>query len=431
MKGDSARDIAIEKLVAGKLSARLQEEGRDCPDPETLAAYVERTLPEGERRAWETHLSACRRCQEQVAALVRMNEADELSYEALPPRAPRKVPWLRWAAVAPVLVALVVAALWYPGELRRLLRPPEQAAVSEPGPAEAPSDTSRTRAKDTGRALADRRELAEAEAPRQEAPKPTAELKSPARISVYGSPGSRVERRPGEAGGGVYGLSGEMDKAASITSAERGRKAEVVASTAVSDDLNRLANEGFRANARGLPSAEPAAPPAVAGGEVEARFAARDEELSKEVARSDIASKKAPSREDQRELAQRAAAPSESSVEFHGVIQDRRTWRVGRDGLIQKAAPNGNWEKSASGVKTDLFGISFATPAVGWAVGQAGTVLGTKDGGATWTKLPSPTTEDLVRVGAISETKVNVMARSGRTLQSSDGGRTWKTLGQD
>jgi len=66
---------------------------------------------------------------------------------------------------------------------------------------------------------------------------------------------------------------------------------------------------------------------------------------------------------------------------------------------------------------------------VGWAVGQDGTVLRTADGGATWTRMPSPTSEDLVRVGAISETKVNVITRSGQTLQSSDGGKTWSPLG--
>lgn len=426
MKDDSARDKAIDRLVAGKLSARLRDDGTDCPDAETLAAYVERTLSEGERRTWETHLAACRRCQEQVAELVRMSEADELSYEALPPRAPRRVPWFRWAAVAPVLVALVVTGLWYTGEFDRLLKPPEQAAVSQPEPVEAPSGTSRTRAKDAEKALPVHRELAEAEPPKQEAPKPTAEQKSAPRMSVYGSPGSRVETRPGEGGGVGYGVAEEADIAAA---GEPTRTAEARAPATVSNELSRRAADEFRAAPGAEPSGAPAASRAVVAQAEKSE--ARNEELSKEVARGDVQAKKTVSGGVGAGMAQEVVAPSDSGVEFHGFIRDRRTWRVGRDGLIQKAASNGSWETRPSGVKNDLFSISFATPKVGWAVGQGGTVLRTTDGGATWTRMPNPTSEDLVRVGAINEMKVNVITRSGVTLQSADGGRTWKPLRQE
>lgn len=430
MKNDSARDKAVDKLVAGKLSARLQDEGRDCPDAETLAAYVERTLSNLERQTWETHLAACRFCQEQVAELVRMGEEDELTeVERIAP-ATRKVAGFRWAWAAPALVALVVAGLWYTGEFRHLLRQQEPATAEAPAPP-TPSSTDSLRDKNVQPTSPARRELAEAVPAEQEAAKPSSNLKSAPKISVYGSPGSRVEGAPGLAGGAGYGVSAEKDEAASTTSAERGRLGESGAPAAVSDDLSRVANEEYRAVTGGLPSGAPAAPPAAAGQRAEAKSPSQDVELSKEVARADVQGKKTASAAARGELVQPLAVPSDSGVEFHGFIRDRRTWRVGRGGLIQKAAPNGAWETRPSGVKSDLFDISFATPAVGWAVGQAGTVLGTKDGGTTWTKLPSPTTEDLVRVGAINETKVNVITRSGKTLQSSDGGRSWKTLGQD
>ena len=100
-------------------------------------------------------------------------------------------------------------------------------------------------------------------------------------------------------------------------------------------------------------------------------------------------------------------------------------WRVGRRGLIQNSAANGSWKKRRSGVKTDLNEISFANPAVGWVVGQAGTVLRTTDRGATWTKVLSPTNEDLVHVTAISDLAASVVTRGGLTFTTTDGGKTW------
>ncbi len=102
-------------------------------------------------------------------------------------------------------------------------------------------------------------------------------------------------------------------------------------------------------------------------------------------------------------------------------------WRVGRRGLIQKSDSNGKWKKRKSGVKTDLNDIAFSSPDIGWAVGQAGTILRTTDGGATWTKLPSPTAEDLVHVTAISNQEASVVTRGGQTFITTDGGKTWST----
>lgn len=426
MKDDLARDKAMDRLVADKLRARLQEESRDCPDAETLAAYVERTLSAGERQTWETHLVACRFCQDQVAELVRMSEEDELVEAEKPAPPAHKAARFRWAWAAPALVALVVAGLWYTGEFRSLLRQQPPATVEAPAPP-APSLTSQPQDKDLAPKAPTRRELAEAAPPEQEAAKPPSQPKSAPKISVYGSPGSRIEVGPGEGGGVGYGVGREADAAAiPQPTDERGDVARAGAPPAVSDHLNRTANERYRADAGEKPSAAPSAP-AGALGQI-AKSEARDEGLSKEVSRADTSAKRASR---QAAAAQRLEASSESGVELHGFAEDRRTWRVGRDGLIQKAAPNGTWETRASGVKADLFGISFATPAVGWAVGQSGTVLRTTDGGATWTRMPSPTTEDLIRVGAINEAKVNVITRSGQTLQSADGGRTWKPLRQE
>jgi hypothetical protein len=106
-------------------------------------------------------------------------------------------------------------------------------------------------------------------------------------------------------------------------------------------------------------------------------------------------------------------------------------WRVGRRGLIQSADASGNWTTQASGVEANLLDIVFATPSVGWAVGQTGTVLRTTDGGTTWSQIQIPTRADLVRVTASGEYAARVVTRDGQTFATADGGKSWNVSPQD
>ncbi len=45
------------------------------------------------------------------------------------------------------------------------------------------------------------------------------------------------------------------------------------------------------------------------------------------------------------------------------------------------------WDVQKSGVNDDLWGVSFVNRQVGYAVGEANTLLKTTDGGNTWTAL--------------------------------------------
>jgi hypothetical protein len=100
-------------------------------------------------------------------------------------------------------------------------------------------------------------------------------------------------------------------------------------------------------------------------------------------------------------------------------------WRVGRLGLIQKVSPAGEWVTVPSGVRADLFDVTFPTPLVGWAVGAGGTVLRSTDGGKTWRRVKGPIEEDLVRVSASDANSARVVTRSGRGFATSDAGASW------
>jgi carboxypeptidase family protein/photosynthesis system II assembly factor YCF48-like protein len=141
MKDESARDKAIEKVLAEKLRARAAP-GNGCPDAEIIAAYFERSLAPKERLRWEGHFDSCAQCQHRIAALVRMDEAGEASLthpSAKPVVQPRKTFALRWAWAAPLLLVVLVAGLWYTGELGPVLNRHTETRAPAPQPAAGPA----------------------------------------------------------------------------------------------------------------------------------------------------------------------------------------------------------------------------------------------------------------------------------------------------
>ncbi len=85
------------------------------------------------------------------------------------------------------------------------------------------------------------------------------------------------------------------------------------------------------------------------------------------------------------------------------------------------------WTVKTSGTTQNLNAVTFASATHGWAVGNAGTILATTDGGNTWTAQTSGTTNNLVAVSFISNLKGWAVASSGSELirTTSDGGATW------
>ena len=86
---------------------------------------------------------------------------------------------------------------------------------------------------------------------------------------------------------------------------------------------------------------------------------------------------------------------------------------------------NGNgpvWQSSGS-----VLGICFAAaaPYQGWAVGNGGTLLRTRDGGATWAAQAAPVGSDLYAVSCVSATVAVAVGASGVIIRTADGGATW------
>jgi hypothetical protein len=104
-------------------------------------------------------------------------------------------------------------------------------------------------------------------------------------------------------------------------------------------------------------------------------------------------------------------------------------WLAGRGGVIEFSKDGGSsWSRQTSGVPTDLLTGSAPSDQVCWIVGRAGTILLTIDGGAHWKVVPSPLTEDLGGIRAFDALHVIIWnARGTKSFVTSDGGLTWKT----
>ncbi|MGH7337991.1 MAG: zf-HC2 domain-containing protein, partial [Myxococcota bacterium] len=66
-------DRGFESLLERGLREGAASAGA-CPDPELLAGYLERSLPAEETKRCEAHFASCLRCQEELAAIVRMTD---------------------------------------------------------------------------------------------------------------------------------------------------------------------------------------------------------------------------------------------------------------------------------------------------------------------------------------------------------------------
>jgi len=105
-------------------------------------------------------------------------------------------------------------------------------------------------------------------------------------------------------------------------------------------------------------------------------------------------------------------------------------WRAGRRGLIEFSKDGGSsWSRQTSGVLADLLAGSAPSVQVCWIVGQAGAVLRTIDGGAHWKAVAPPLIEDLGGIRAMDALHATIWnARGTKSFETSDGGLTWKAI---
>jgi len=86
----------------------------------------------------------------------------------------------------------------------------------------------------------------------------------------------------------------------------------------------------------------------------------------------------------------------------------------------------GQWSAATSGTTNNLNGGYLLDSGVGFAVGDAGTILKTTDAGMTWSPLTSSTTNALYDVYFFDATQGVAVGEQGLILRTTDGGGGWQ-----
>ncbi|GEM_PF-918630 len=134
--------------------------------------------------------------------------------------------------------------------------------------------------------------------------------------------------------------------------------------------------------------------------------------------------------------------PSIFSVSF---VNEMAGWAVGESGTIISTKDGGKtWKLQKSGtlktprrlllarlgtrelVEPHFFSVYFIDDKKGWATGESGTIISSDDGGRTWYRQASNTDVALYSVYFVNASTGWAVGESGTILSTTDGGKTWK-----
>lgn len=104
---------------------------------------------------------------------------------------------------------------------------------------------------------------------------------------------------------------------------------------------------------------------------------------------------------------------------------DGKLWVAGEFGRIKFLDKNGEWQEVDTGIEESLMDITFADATNGVAVGLAGTLLSTNDGGSTWTPIDLNTDSHVLSV-VWNGNQFHAVGNGGLLFSSDASGQQWK-----
>lgn len=428
MARDRERDAGMDQLLRAALGGERREPaqgGRQatpgqagtagaCPAAGELAAYVEGTLPDGEREAMEPHLAACTLCQEALALMAAMPEEPARVGHGVRERSWWLAGWRRWLVPASALASAVILYVALKPDATLRPAPPREsvaatAPAAQPVPSPVPGVASLPEA--SGRGAADlappvsRAEVAQSK--EAGAPRTKSEAKDTA-------PRQARDRAQAEV---------QLETVTAPPPAAAGLQAKP----------ERLAAPVPQLAEAGIPAAPaPPLPPAPAPTlPVRAPGTLADAHVreAQPAGVGGVAALAPPRAEREAALAPKGGKPAGTDARQPTVVRGGGIpaflWRFEPDGRILGSADEGrSWQLQHEAAR-ELAAGSAPSREVCWAVGPAGLVLRTTNG-RTWQAVPFPEPLDLVAVSATSPLHATLHARDGRVFTTRDGGRTWE-----
>jgi hypothetical protein len=460
-ENDKAMDGLLRRSLARDGDSASSAKG-ECPEPELLAAYYDKSLSATEVAALDLHFSQCARCREQIAALVRTDaEADvdaDVLRELVPlsataptnatethsaalkrvsvaplqdpksarsqARLPRPLFDVRW--LAPLAAAIVLAVFIY------LRIPPHRAGVAsdneiamntQPPAQEAqPAGASAPIASDaTARNPEPSRAARPSASVRSDAPSSSIPARTEKKATAVGRSGASAAsggaRASESTAGGpsrpwvFHSPKWSTTEAPADRIASKNEASSEPAPAAPPPQMNSpLPTAVVAANSADNGAVAPLAPPAEAAKKSEPAqvigHAFGNSERSSALARS------------------RPATERSSPIIIRTPDLDV-AYRIADGGFIEQTEDGGaTWQGQLLNPAADITAGSAPAPSICWLVGRAGVIFLTEDG-KNWRKLTSPSPSDLVAVVAKSATSATVTVTEEEKWSTDDAGKTW------
>ncbi len=108
-------------------------------------------------------------------------------------------------------------------------------------------------------------------------------------------------------------------------------------------------------------------------------------------------------------------------------VNNQVAWAVGAAGYIWKTIDGGDgWGQQTSNTGVALNDVAALDADTAWVVGDGGLILKTIDGGTAWQVQGSGTVESLRRIAAVDADVAWVVGTNGIILRTTDGGASWR-----
>ncbi len=442
-----------EKAMDGLLRRSLARDGEasssakgECPDPELLAAYYDKSLGATEVAELDLHFSDCARCREQLAALVRTDAEVDVDADVLPElvplsaaapakgseihaaalkrvnvaplqlpksaksQAPRPRPLLDLRWLAPLAAAIILAVFIY------LRIPPHRAGVASNNEIAMNTQPSAQEAQPAG---ASAPIASDAAAPR---PEPSRASRSSASASrsdatsrASSAPKEKKETRAAEGASGAVSAGRAAPKpSAASQRAEAESEADQQAPAAPPPEMNSP-----------LPTAAVATNSAVGGAVASPPPPQRSDSAQKSESTRTTGHAFGNSARGNVLAKSRSAAERSSQIVIQTPDADV-AYRIADKGFIEHTEDGGaTWHGQLLNPAAEFTAGSAPAPSICWLVGRAGVIFLTVDG-KNWRKLPSPSTDDFVAIVAKSARSATVTVTEEEKWSTRNAGKTWR-----
>jgi hypothetical protein len=415
------RDDAMAGLLRHNLAGDAGA-ANDCPGPDILAAYFERSLDAAETARFELHFSQCACCREQLAALARANEVVATAGETSEQTAGASWLW-DWRWLAPAAAVLLFAVVWFS---RRPVSTP-LVAMSQPGKSPMQEPLPQTNAP-----------IPSASPAAKTAPNADKDLNL---TRTGDQSAARSSRLKDEESAKNLSLDGRKDVESDALSKAANAPKRDDAASAQNAVVPRSMSETVvvQSEAAAPAVASAAAPPApetrgapaavsggvtggVSAGVVTLPESADAEKKQKEGTRTLVQQAQVQTTYQSRALA--LAADNERSALIQTPDAKIR-WRIASGGFVERSEDSGaTWQGQLPNANAHLVAGSAPGPKVCWFVGDDGIILMTKDA-KSWQTIRPPVRADFTAVTAQDASSATVIAADGRKFTTTDRGKTW------